>query len=87
MLSGIFPSGSISDYVNSLKRLSGLRVDEIYPGHGKVSTMPQEDMQKAVDESRAILEDSKVLFETLDTKASFVRLASAVKRVPKSQKS
>jgi hydroxyacylglutathione hydrolase len=86
ILSGIFASGSISDYVNSLQRLSDLRVEEFYPGHGRISTTPQEDLQKAVEESRAILEDSKVLFETLDTKASFARLALAVRKVPKSQK-
>ncbi len=85
VLSGIFASGSISDYMNSLQRLSGLRVDEIYPGHGKISNTPQEDLQTAVDESRAILEDSKVLFETLDTKASFARLSLATRKVPKSQ--
>jgi len=60
-------------------------VDEVYPGHGKISNTPQEDLQKAVDESRAILEDSKVLFETLDTKASFARLAAATRKAPKSQ--
>ena len=62
-LSGIFASGSISDYVNSLQRLSGLRADEVYPGHGRISNTPQEDLQRAVDESRAILEDSKVFLK------------------------
>jgi len=66
-------------------RLSGLRVDEIYPGHGKISNMPQEDLQRAVDESRAILEDSKIIFETLDTKASFARLSLATRKVSKSK--
>jgi hypothetical protein len=60
-------------------------VDEVYPGHGRISNTPQEDLQRAVDESRAILEDSKVLFETLDTKASFARLAAATRKAPKSQ--
>lgn len=82
VLSGIFTSGSISDYVNSLHRLSTLRIDEFYPGHGKISTTPQEDMQKAVEDSRALLEDSKVLFEALDTKATFQRLFAAVRKFP-----
>jgi hypothetical protein len=72
--------------VNSLQRLSDLKVDEFYPGHGRISTTPQVDLQKAVEDSRAILEDSKILFETLDNKASFARLTLAVRKVPKSQK-
>jgi len=80
LLSGIFPSGSISDYVNSLQRLSDLRTQEFYPGHGRISTTPQEDLQKAVEDSRTLLQDSKVLFEALNTKASFLRLFSGVRK-------
>jgi len=83
VLSGIFASGSISDYVNSIQRPSDLRVEEFYPGHGRISTNPQEDLQKAVEDSRTIMEESKVLFEALDTKASFARLLSAVRKFPK----
>ena len=83
VLSGIFASGSISDYVNSIQRPSDLRVEEFYPGHGRISTNPQEDLQKAVEDSRTIMEESKVLFEALDTKASFSRLLSAVRKFPK----
>jgi len=73
-LSGIYASGNVSDYVNSLQRLCDLRVEELYPGHGGISTNPQEDLRKALEESRAILEDSKILFEALDTKAAFKRI-------------
>lgn len=82
LLSGIYASGSISDYVNSVQRLSNLRVEELYPGHGRISTTPQEDLHKALEDSRAILEDSKVLFEALDTKATFERLFSAWRKFP-----
>lgn len=82
ILSGIFASGSISDYMNSLQHLSALRVAEFYPGHGKISTTPQEDLQKAVEHSRALLEESKVLFEALDTKATFKRFFSSVRKFP-----
>jgi|GEM_PF-1783731 len=71
---------------NSLKRLSDLRVEEFYLDHGRILTAPQEGLQKAVEESRAIWEDPKVLFEILDTKASFARLTLVVRKVPKSQK-
>lgn len=82
VLSGIYGSGNISDYVNSVQRLSDLRVEEFYPGHGRISTTPQEDLQRAVEDARAILEDSKVLFEALDTKATFARLFSARRKFP-----
>jgi len=82
-LSGIFSSGSISDYVHSLKRLSGLHVEEFYPGHGPISRTPRQDMQKAVEDSRMLMEDSKVLFEALDTKATFKRLFATVRKPKK----
>lgn len=82
-LSGIFGSGSISDYVHSLKRLSGLHVEEFYPGHGPISTTPREDMQKAVTDSRTLMEDCKVLFETIDTKTSFMRLLTSARKPKK----
>ncbi len=85
ILSGIFASGNISDYVNSLQRLTELRLEEFYPGHGSISKAPQEDLEKALENSRTILEDSKVLFEALDTKATFRRLFLEAKYVqPKS---
>ena len=82
-LSGIFGSGSISDYVHSLRRLVGLHVVEFYPGHGPVSKTPREDMRKAVADSRTLMEDCKVLFETIDTKASFMRLLTSVRKPKK----
>lgn len=83
-LSGIFGSGSISDYVHSLRRLVGLHVVEFYPGHGPVSKTPREDMRKAVADSRTLMEDCKVLFETIDTKTSFARLLTSVRKAKKS---
>lgn len=82
VLSGIFTSGSISDYVNSLQRLSALRIEEFFPGHGRISTTPDEDLKKAAEDSRVLLEDSKVLLEALDTKATFERFLSVVRKFP-----
>ncbi|MDY6965518.1 MAG: MBL fold metallo-hydrolase [Halobacteriota archaeon] len=81
-LSGIFASGSISDYMDSVQRLSALRIEEFYPGHGRISTNPEEDMQKAVKDSRSLLEESKLLFEALDTKATFQSLFTAARKTP-----
>lgn len=73
-LSGIYPSGSISDYVHSLKALGGLHIEEFYPGHGPISKTPREDIQKAVSDSCQLMEDSKVLFGAIDTRSSLNRL-------------
>ena len=80
-LSEIATSGNISDYVNSLRRLSTLRIVEMCPGHGRISSTPEQDMKQAVVYARALMEDSKMLFEAITPKksnmpssrASFVR--------------
>jgi len=67
-LSEISTSGNISDYVNSLERLSNLKINELYPGHGRISLNPEQDMKQAVVYARTLLEDSKMLFEALTKK-------------------
>ena len=52
------------------------------PGHGKVSVTPVDDLQKALESARSLFEDSKVLFEALDSKATFERLFLAARRLP-----
>jgi glyoxylase-like metal-dependent hydrolase (beta-lactamase superfamily II) len=84
-LSGIFGSGSISDYVHSLKRLNGLHIEEFYPGHGPISKTPQEDIQKAVADSCTLMEDCKVLFEAIDTKTSLIRYVTSSRKTKKPQ--
>jgi len=86
LLSDVCPSGSISDYMNSLERLSSLRVEEFYPGHGKVSVTPVDDLQKALASARSLLADSKILFKALDSKATFERLFMAARRFPQPQR-
>jgi glyoxylase-like metal-dependent hydrolase (beta-lactamase superfamily II) len=82
LLSDVCPSGSISDYVNSLERLSCLHVAAFYPGHGRVSTQPADDLKKALQSARDLLAESKALFEALDTKSIFGRLFQAARRYP-----
>ena len=81
-ISGVFASGSISDYLTSLQLLSGLQVVEMYPGHGRISKKPQDDLKKAVEEARTLLEESKLLFGALDTKATFERLFLSWRKFP-----
>ena len=55
----------MSDYVNSIQRLNSLRIKEIYPGHGKVSNTPDEDLPEAVAHAQTLLNDTKMFFEAL----------------------
>lgn len=64
-LSGIFTSGNISDYMDSLERLSALKVKEFYPGHGLISHSPEEDIRHGLERARNLFEDTKILFEAL----------------------
>lgn len=69
-LSEIATSGNISDYVNSLQRLSSLRIVEMCPGHGRISHTPEQDMKQAVVYARTLMQDSKMLFEAITPKKS-----------------
>lgn len=67
-LSGIAASGNISDYMNSLQRLSSPKLEGLYPGHGKPSEDPEGDMLRGLERARALLDDTKILFDTLARK-------------------
>ena len=58
-LSYIGESGSVGDYIDSISHLETRKINELYPGHGKVSKSPEEDMQKAILNARALLRDEE----------------------------
>jgi glyoxylase-like metal-dependent hydrolase (beta-lactamase superfamily II) len=58
-LSYISESGSLGDYINSIRRLATLKVSEICPGHGRISLSPDEDMEKAVVNAERLLREEK----------------------------
>jgi hydroxyacylglutathione hydrolase len=62
-LSEIAVGGNVSDYVNSIQRLSNLKVRQIYPGHGKISNTPDDDLPKAIAYAQTLLDDCKMFFE------------------------
>lgn len=78
ILAGIFPSGSISGYALSLRQLSALRIKEMYPGHGRISTTPEEDCAKAIAGSINVVNDTRSLFSALDSHEDFVQGARAI---------
>jgi glyoxylase-like metal-dependent hydrolase (beta-lactamase superfamily II) len=62
-LSEIAVGGNVSDYVNSVRRLSNLKIKQIYPGHGKTSSTPEEDLPRAIVYAQTMLDECKTFFE------------------------
>ena len=56
-LSYIAESGSIGDYIYSIRNLETLKIREIYPGHGAISKNPEEDKKKAIVNAHMLLKD------------------------------
>jgi glyoxylase-like metal-dependent hydrolase (beta-lactamase superfamily II) len=81
-LFGVHGSGNISDYLMSLEQLRWLKIDEIYPGHGRTSTSAKEDIEKALAAARRLLDDSRQFFETLDTTGTFRRIFPSPREFP-----
>jgi glyoxylase-like metal-dependent hydrolase (beta-lactamase superfamily II) len=58
-LSLIAPSGSAGDYINSIERLNDLKINMLLPGHGWISTSPEDDMKNAVINAKKKLQESR----------------------------
>ena len=56
-LSYIGESGSVGDYINSIGRLGTMKINHIYPGHGLISQTPEDDMEQAIHNAKALLKD------------------------------
>lgn len=54
-LSYIAESGSIGDYLDSLARLRCFGLQALYPGHGRISNTPIEDIDRAMANAQKIL--------------------------------
>jgi hydroxyacylglutathione hydrolase len=55
-LSYIAESGSIGDYLDSLARLRCFALRALYPGHGRISTTPMEDIEQAIVNAQKVLD-------------------------------
>lgn len=77
ILGGIFASGNIGDYINSLERLRELRLVSLYPGHGRMSSTPGSDIDRAVAGSRLLMNDTQALFDAIDIGSAFKSIKTA----------
>lgn len=83
VMGGIFGSGSISDYIQSLERLKGLDAKILLSGHGRLSDAPQDDVRIALQRSHALLSDTAQLFDALDARANFEPIMQSVRDLNK----
>ncbi len=59
-LSYIAESGSVGDYLDSLARLRCFKLQALYPGHGRISTAPMDDIDRAMANAQKILVEKVV---------------------------
>lgn len=83
VMGGIFGSGSISDYIQSLRRLPSLPATILLSGHGRLSDAPLDDARTALQRSHALLADTGELFEALDARANFEPIMQSVRDLNK----
>ena len=83
VMGGVFGSGSISDYIQSLERLKGLNSKILLSGHGRLSDTPQDDVRIALQRSHALLSDTAELFDALDARPNFEPIMQSVRDLNK----
>ena len=82
-MGGVFGSGSISDYIQSLERLKGLDSKILLSGHGRLSDTPQDDVRIAIQRSHGLLSDTAQLFDALDARSNFEPIMQSVRDLNK----
>ena len=58
-ISKISESGSYGDYINSLERISTMKIKRIFPGHGEMCDDPEYALKKAIQNARKRLNQYK----------------------------
>ena len=83
VMGGVFGSGSIADYIQSLERLKGLNSGILLSGHGRLSDTPQDDVRIAIARSHGLLSDTAQLFDALDARSNFEPIMQSVRDLNK----
>ena len=83
VMGGVFGSGSIADYIQSLERLRGLNSKILLSGHGRLSDTPQDDVRIAIQLSHTLLSDTAQLFDALDARSNFEPIMQSVRDLNK----
>ena len=83
VMGGVFGSGSIADYIQSLERLKGLNSKILLSGHGRLFDTPQDDVRIAIQRSHGLLSDTAQLFDALDARSNFEPIMQSVRDLNK----
>ena len=83
VMGGVFGSGSIADYIQSLERLRWLNSKILLSGHGRLSDTPQDDVRIAIQRSHTLLSDTAQLFDALDARSNFEPIMQSVRDLNK----
>jgi hydroxyacylglutathione hydrolase len=83
VMGGVFGSGSIADYIQSLEKLRGLNSKILLSGHGRLSDTPQDDVRIAIQRSHGLLSDTAQLFDALDARSNFEPIMQSVRDLNK----
>jgi hydroxyacylglutathione hydrolase len=83
VMGGVFGSGSIADYIQSLERIKGLDSKILLSGHGRLSDTPQDDVRIAIQRSHGLLSDTAQLFDALDARSNFEPIMQSVRDLNK----
>jgi hydroxyacylglutathione hydrolase len=67
IVGGVLASGNVADYIASLERLAILRIENLLPGHGRLSSTAETDIAGGLKRLHGLLDDSQALFSTLRT--------------------
>src|SRR5262249_50001262 len=83
VMGGVFGSGSISDYIQSLEKLKGLNSKILLSGHGRLSDTATEDGRIAIQRPQGLLSDPAQLFDALDARSNFEPIMQSVRDLNK----
>jgi hydroxyacylglutathione hydrolase len=82
IVGGVLQSGNISDYIHSLRRLAALRIDCLYPGHGRISEDAQNSIALGIERLEKQLEESKTLFQVVrDSQMGFDQIMRSLRNL------
>jgi hydroxyacylglutathione hydrolase len=78
-MGGILGSGNMSDSIYSLELMAGLGANVLLPGHGAISTQAAIDIDKTLQRSRALLAETRQIFDTLNASDSINKIILSIR--------
>jgi glyoxylase-like metal-dependent hydrolase (beta-lactamase superfamily II) len=79
ILGGILGSGSIGDYMGSLRRMKSLRVDLLLPGHGRPSEHAEADFDAVAARLKQLQDGSQTVIDAIETGPGFEQIMQSLR--------